>query len=47
MNVLQMLKDELQGWLNLSLGVSMFFFAALIGEIGRIGDWMFKGKNED
>jgi uncharacterized membrane protein len=42
---MQMLKDEMNGWFNLFLGVSMFFFAALIGEIGRIGDWLFKKKD--
>jgi hypothetical protein len=40
-----MIKDELNGWFNLFLGVFMLFCAALIGEVGRIGDWFFKKKD--
>lgn len=37
---------EIHGWVTLIVGVFMFFCAAVIGEIGKIGDWLF-GKKED
>lgn len=36
--------NEAHGWLNLIIGAAMIFFAAFIGEIGKIGDWLFKKK---
>lgn len=45
-----MLKDifmgEIHGWAILIVGVFMFFCAAVIGEIGKIGDQLF-GKKKD
>ncbi len=40
-----MLSNELNGWLNVILGLLMLFSIAVIGEIGKIGDWMFKKKD--
>jgi hypothetical protein len=46
MDWIALLKDEMNGWFNLVLGVSMFAFAALIGEIGKVGDWLFKKEKD-
>lgn len=40
-----MLQNELNGWFNLVLGAFMLFCVACIGEIGKIGDWLFKKKD--
>jgi hypothetical protein len=40
-----MLQNELQGWFDLILGCFMFFCVMVLGEIGKIGDWLFKKED--